>query len=309
MSKFADFKLKATDISTFGTGLHRPECVWIDADGIWVSDERGGVALVTADKPAQLLGSGIKETNGYSRRANGTFVAAGLGDGAVHEIAPDGKTSVLLDQIDGKPLGTVNHAWVDGERVWVSLMTRSANWGADIKAATGDGYIVLIENGRARIVADGLYLTNEVKVSPDGRHLYAAESLGCRIVRFAIAANGGLGPKELVCDLGYGGFPDGFTFDDEGNIWVTLVLRNGLSVFTPDDGVLHTLYEDVQTAALDAFIKGLADNSSKGDMLGLCASPTGPIVLPTSLEFGGPGRKTVYVGSLATPHLITFQAP
>jgi hypothetical protein len=34
-----------------------------------------------------------------------------------------------------KPLGTVNHAWVDGARVWVSLMTRSANWGADIKAA------------------------------------------------------------------------------------------------------------------------------------------------------------------------------
>ena len=309
MSKFADFKLKAAGISTFGTGLHRPECVWIDADGIWVSDERGGVALVTADKPAQLLGSGIKETNGYSRRANGTFVAAGLGDGAVHEIAPDGKTTVLLDKIDGKPLGTVNHAWVDGARVWVSLMTRSANWGADIKAATGDGYIVLIENGHARIVADGLFLTNEVKVSPDGRHLYAAESLGCRIVRFAIGAGGDLGPKELVCDLGYGGFPDGFTFDGEGNIWVTLVLRNGLAVFTPDDGVLHTIYDDVQTAPLDAFIKGLADNSSTGAMLGSCASPTGPIVLPTSREFAGPGNKTVYVGSLATPHLITFQAP
>ena len=309
MSKFDGLRLTAADLTTFGTGLHRPECVWVDDDGVWVSDERGGVARVTADKPAELLGSGISETNGFTRREDGTFVVAGLGDGALHEIAPDGRTTTLLDKIDGKPLGTVNHAWVDGPRVWVSVMTRASSWTEDLAAATGDGYVILLDNGKARIVADGLALTNEVKVSPDGRHLYAAESLGCRIVRFAIAPNGDLGPKELVCDLGYGGYPDGFSFDGEGNVWVTLVARNGLSVFTPQDGKLHTIYEDVQSAALDAFVAGAADGTASGEMLGACASPTGPVVLPTSLDFGGPDRRTVYVGSLATPYLISFRSP
>ena len=42
--KLSDFKLTAADFGTFGVGLERPECVWTDHNGVWVSDARGGVA-------------------------------------------------------------------------------------------------------------------------------------------------------------------------------------------------------------------------------------------------------------------------
>lgn len=42
--RLGDFKLAAADFGRLGHGLHRPECVWVDADGIWVSDARGGVS-------------------------------------------------------------------------------------------------------------------------------------------------------------------------------------------------------------------------------------------------------------------------
>lgn len=311
--KLADFKLTAADFGTFGQGLSRPECVWIDADGIWASDARGGVALVAEDGEPQLLGAGISEPNGYSRRPDGSFVVAGLADGGLHLITPDGATRVLLDQLDGKPLGTVNCAWAEGpDRIWVSVMTRKLPWHAALSTPGHDGYILRVEGDGARceIVADGLELTNELKVTPDGRHLYAAESMGCRVVRFPIAADGSLGPKEYVGprSLGRGAFTDGFVFDPFGNLWVTVITRNALHVIDRH-GKAHVVYSDADEAAVDAMVEGVETRTGHVEQLGACASADGPLRLPTSLAFGGPDGRTAYVGSLLMPHLATFRLP
>ena len=60
-------------------------------------------------------------------------------------------------------------------------------------------------------------------VHPNGRYLYGVETLGKRVFRFPIASNGDLGHKEIFGpeDLGHGALPDGFTFDQDGNIWFT----------------------------------------------------------------------------------------
>ncbi|HKY89503.1 MAG TPA: SMP-30/gluconolactonase/LRE family protein, partial [Nevskiaceae bacterium] len=182
-------------LATFGTGLTRPECVWIARDGIWASDNsEGGVIHVSSGRK---LGRGIREPNGFSRRADGRFVVAGLADHRVYEIAPDGTTRVLLSEVNGKPLGVANYACVDGDRVWVSTMTVRAAW-HDAFNAGPEGSIVLLDRDGARVVAEGLHLTNEVKVSPDGRWLYAVETLARRIVRFPLAADGTLGARETV---------------------------------------------------------------------------------------------------------------
>jgi gluconolactonase len=92
MSAVSNFTLSADDFSVYGHGLLRPECVWADSDGVWVSDARGGVSHIGENGNARLLGDGIIEANGFSRRRNGTFVVAGLGDGMVHEVNPNGET-------------------------------------------------------------------------------------------------------------------------------------------------------------------------------------------------------------------------
>ncbi|MES0101692.1 hypothetical protein [Mesorhizobium sp. M0019] len=93
------------NFGTIGKNLSRPECVLYEADGIWISDSRGGVARLGDDGSPTLLGSGNQVPNGFSRQSNGSFIVAGLEDGALHSIAPGGTAIRLLDAIDGKPLG------------------------------------------------------------------------------------------------------------------------------------------------------------------------------------------------------------
>jgi gluconolactonase len=304
------WSLSADELSIFGQGLHRPECVLVDHDGIWVSDARGGVSRLDEAGVPHLLGSGIVETNGFSRRPDGSFVAAGLGDCTLHHILPDGTTTRLLDSLDGVPLGTVNCACADGpERVWLSVMTRSPTWVDGFRSGKADGYIVRVDGSGAKIVADGLFITNEVRLSPDGQHLYVAESAARRIVRFPLRPDGTLGARETVGpeDFGRGAFIDGFGFDAAGNIWVTVITRNGLSVITPE-GDYIVVYEDVKVDALDAFISAAEAGSATAELMVACLGD-GPMKMPTSIAFTGSSGEIGLVGSLAAPYLIRFKVP
>lgn len=307
------FSLKASDFVPFGQNLTRPECVWIDSDGIWCSDGRGGVALVHEDRDPDLVGSGIVEPNGFSRRPDGSFVVAGLGDGGVHVIEPDGTTRLLLNSFEGRPLGAVNYACADGpDRVWLSVMTRKIPWYEAIKDPKPDGYILKIEEDgkRVSVAADGLDLTNEVRLSADGKYLYAAESQGFRIVRFPIDENGDLGEREAVGpdNLGPTACPDGFAFDPDGNLWIVMICENGLTVIDTE-GEVHIAYQDLVLPAAQIKGSNMASRTATPDMLPACASQTGPLRLPTSIAFGGPDGRTAYIGSLLMPHLATFRLP
>jgi gluconolactonase len=307
-SQLKNFSLRRQDFSVFGSGLTRPECVRADHEGVWASDDRGGIVRVTKEGTGELRGHGVYEPNGYSRTRDGTFIVAGLKDNKVFRIEPDGRTEIVLEKFAGKPLGTANTAWVDKNgRIWVSVMTRLERWHHALNTKP-DGYVLLIENGSARMVADGLHLTNEVKVHPNGRHLYGVETLGKRVFRFPILPSGDLGKKEIFGpgDLGHGAYPDGFAFDEEGNVWVTVITRNGITVIS-EDGAQHTLYEEPKLDAVDALVKAMEAKSATPDHFIACAGET--VALPTSLAFGGADRRTVYVGTLALPHLISFNSP
>jgi len=263
------FTLTASDFVPYGRALRRPECVWIDREGVWASDARGGICKVHADGDPELLGTGIADPNGFSRRPDGSFVVAGLSDGRLYQISPDGGTRVLLESIDGAPLGAVNYACADGpRRIWLSVMTRHLPWVPALQTAKRDGYIVRIdgdgERVRAEIVADGLDLTNEVKVSPNGCYLYAVETLGCRIVRFRIRADGSLGERESVGpeSLGRGALPDGLTFDPAGNIWLTIISQNAIQVIGRDGGA-HLVYSDPNVAAVEAMASAVERRISR----------------------------------------------
>lgn len=309
----AEFELSPADLVPYGQGLERPECVWVDQDGIWASDARGGVCRVDADRAPQTLGTGIADPNGFSRRPDGSFVVAGLSDGRLYQITPDGRTRVLLESLEGRALGAVNYACADGpERIWLSVMTRHLPWVPAMQSSRCDGYILKVDGpgARAEIVADGLDLTNEVKVSPDGRHLYAVETLGGRIVRFPIRPDGSLGSKECVGpeSLGRGALPDGIAFDAAGNVWVTIISQNALQVIDRD-GAAHVVYSDPNPEAVEAIARAVEERTGTLDHLLACMAVAGPLRLPTSLAFGGPDGRTVFVGSVALPHLITFRIP
>lgn len=309
----ADFELSAADLTPYGRGLQRPECVWAAGEEVWTSDARGGVCRVHAHQEPCTLGTGIADPNGFSRRPDGTFLVAGLGDGRLYQIASDGDTRVLLESLGGRPLGAVNYACADGpERIWLSVMTRHLPWVPALQSRPPDGYILRIDGhgARAEIVADGLDLTNEVKVSPDRGHLYAVETLGGRVVRFPIRPDGSLGPKELVGprSLGRGALPDGITFDAAGNLWVTIISQNAIHAIGRD-GAVHVVYSDPNEAAVEAIARAVEQRTGTLDHLLACMAVDGPLRLPTSLAFGGPDGRTAFVGSVGLDHLATFRIP
>jgi len=144
----------------------------------------------------------------------------------------------------------------------------------------GDGFLYRIAGGRAEIVADDLWFANGVAVDTDERFVYVAESSASRITRLPIRADGSLGGREQYGpDLG--GAPDGIAFDEAGNLWVTLPMANAVGFVTP-------------AGALEIYVQ----------------DPDGELIrMPTNICFGGPDRRTAYIGNLLGPSLPTFRVP
>lgn len=305
-----DFTLDLSELQFVHSGLSRPESIIAERDGtLWASDNRGGLTRIEPDGAMKTIGHIGGDTNGVAMDGEGNFYLAHIEHGKVYKMDRQGNHVVVLKEIDGQPLGAVNFVFIDSkDRLWVSVSTRSIPWFIAAAAPRPDGYIILIDEKGPRIVADGIYFTNEVRMNADESFLYASETMGNRILRYHVHDDGSLGEVEAFgpSDLGLGGYPDGITFDADGNLWVTHIIRNGLGVITPE-GEHHVVFEDVNQPALENAVKLIGQNALTPEAMYACVGPA--IQFPTSVTFAGPDLKTAYIGSLAMPHLVQFQAP
>lgn len=215
----------------------------------------------------------------------------------------------FLTEVDGVKLTCPNFVFLDSKnRLWISYSTRESVWWPAAAHPRPDGFIVLLDDKGPRIVADGIYFTNEVRLDAKEEYLYAAETMKSRILRFPVRSDGSLGKQEVYGPdgLGTGAAVDGFAFDSKGNLWVTLVIRNGLGIITPD-GDYHVVIEDANDAVLSTFEQKIADGSATPADMAAAAGQR--LQFLTSIAFGGPDLRTVYLGSLAMNYLPTFRSP
>ncbi|NQW11742.1 MAG: SMP-30/gluconolactonase/LRE family protein [Alphaproteobacteria bacterium] len=316
-----EFSLSPDDVTVFGAGLSRPECVACTAAGaIWVShalpDGGGGVAQLDADgTPYPILaGDGAPDDlmpNGWSMEPGGSFLLANLGDsGGVWRLRPDGGCEPVLLEIDGLAVPPVNFVHRDeAGRLWISVSTWRIPRDRAFHRDVADGFIIRMDAAdrpdTARIAADGLGYSNEVKVDPSGAYLYANETMARRLSRYRLIDRG-LGPRETVVDYLDGVIPDGFEFDAEGGIWCASVMSNRLVRVAPDGGQ-RVILEDCDHDAISKAMARWRDGSfSRQDMNIGAARKLANIA---SVTFGGSDLKTVYLGSLAGAGLITFRSP
>lgn len=307
--------LPLSQISFLGHGLNRPECVITHESGLlfaadWTGD--GGVAILTPQgEVTRHLSRGAPRAlrpNGIALELDGRFLLAELGEktGGIWRLHPNGAVEPILAEIDGAPLPPTNYAHRDAAgRLWVTVSTRSTPRHLAWRADVADGFIVLVAHGRPRIVADGLGYTNECITSPDGDYLYVNETFARRLTRFRITDDG-LAERETVAVFGEGTFPDGLVFDAKGGIWVTSIVSNRVIRVTPD-GEQEIVIEDADPAHI-AWVEQ-SYRAGELERAHLDTVKSARLKSISSLAFGGPDRRTAYLGCLLGDAVACFPSP
>jgi len=275
-----EFKLKKADFWKMGRDLKRPECVLALPDGgLLVSDKRATATRIHANGDQTLVGPALTTANGLALGRDGTLFAADIDGELVYQVSPDGSHRTIAHGLTG----AVNFVYVDPrDRLWVTVSTRTKPRPHAVNHPIPDGYVALVEQGTARVVAEGICFTNEVRFDAAGDTLYVAETATGRVLRAKVDGQGVPGKLEYFApELFPGSRIDGICFDEDGYLWITEITRNGIHTLSPD-GEHACIFEDPGAEVLN---------------------------FPTSIAFGGADRTTAYVGSLNLDHIVCFKSP
>lgn len=295
-------------LATVGHGVSRPESVLVLQDRVFVSDDGdAAVTEILPDGTIRRLGHAPGQTTGLSALGSQSIVLALFDTGQVLTLdLKSEELDLLADTADGQALTCPNFplAGPDGV-VWVSCTTRQADPLVSIGHRSADGYIVRVDpDGRATLAADGIPFANCMAFGPDPSFVYVVRSTLSDVARYQIGSDrelhlmGRYGPAlgdrrdhEVGDDYEHAQFDpevgrrwaltDGCAFDAEGNLWVTIMSANRIVAVTPQGSVV-TVIDD----------------------------PDGSIMaVPTSIAWGGPDMKDLYIGSLVTPYVIKTRSP
>jgi gluconolactonase len=337
-----NWKVNRNEIKFMGKDLQRPECILTEPDGtVWSADARGGVMKINADGTQQLhVGYKMSDFGGASQTADseipnpkseiekdnaryvqsqgslpngicfdqrGNFIIANWGTDHIELMTRTGEMTTVLKQIDGKPLGKTNFPLRDSKgRIWFTVTTSTNPWAEQLNTRASDGYIAMMDEKGVRIVADGFCGTNEIRFDDNEEWLYVVESTGWKISRLRVKPNGDLYDREVYGPEKLSGFPDGFAFDEYGNLWITLIFTDQLIALTPDGEELMLL-DDSNAATKKILFEHFENRTLTGEIL---ASVQGTICpWMSSLTFGGTDMETVYLGSLRGTTIPYFKSP
>ncbi|HEY0439753.1 MAG TPA: SMP-30/gluconolactonase/LRE family protein, partial [Xanthobacteraceae bacterium] len=299
--------------------------VLAEPDGsLWSADARGGVVhirpdgsqqLVTQQADAAFSGAVSEEErftkgtlpNGLAFARNGDIVISNFGTDRLEIMTRSGDTRVLVDAIDGEPIGKVNFVLRDSkDRLWLTVSTRIKNWMSAISPKIRDGFVALYDNGRLRVVADGFAFTNEVRLDANEEWLYVVETCGPCVTRLRVQADGSLTDRETYGPADHGAFIDGIAFDAHGNLWGTHVMTDRIFAITPQ-GDLRIILDDDNPEPSRRLMEAFRADAVTPELMLACGGTIAPWF--ASVTFGGPDLRNVYIGSLRGTRLPYFRAP
>lgn len=235
---------------------------------IYADAAHGGVFSLGPDGP-RLLIPHRKGIGGLILHASGGAVITGRNvayKAFTPEGAPPAPTVVLLDRDPSVGRVGFNDLTTDASgRVFVGSLGFVAMHDAiDGHAAGPPGSLFVIDiDGSVRTLADDLQLSNGMAFTADGTRLYQCDSGRELIFAYDLEPGTTTVTRRSVFTTVNAGVPDGIAVAEDGNVWVALAHAGRIAVFSAN----AVLVEEIAV----------------------------PVPMVTSLCFGGPDLRTLYV--------------
>ncbi|MEL7274239.1 MAG: SMP-30/gluconolactonase/LRE family protein [Pseudomonadota bacterium] len=301
-------------IGHVGQNLSRPECVLATCNGdFFCAHGDRGVARIRPDgtqlalAPPTMAGGVPVLANGIALQQDGSFLVSNIADGGgLFMLDADGMRPFHdCGGNDSPP--PVNFVYPDQlDRIWITVSSTHSPRSLAYNRQTANGYVGVIENGKFRIVLDGLAYTNELRPDYENGWLYVAETMRQKISRIRLDEKGVHGTPELFAQMPRGAFVDGLEVDSEGAVLAACIISNEIFRITPDGAM-----EVIASERLDAWVDEVAQ-AFEADEMGrphLDKSPTKHLRNTASVTFCGAELDTLVCGVLLDDKLPLLKAP
>lgn len=237
--------------------------VWHDDYGLMFSDVIfGGVYSVNDNKEVEPVFEHRRGIGGMAVHEQDGLVVSGKNI----SLKRFGETEsiLLLDRDPDNGNVGYNDLTTDAAgRIYVGSLGSSPVFDDGLEPRAGDLYVIDLD-GKSRIVAEDVQLTNGLGFSPNGRVLYHSDSRRGQIYRYEVGRSGDLKQREVFHEF-ENGAPDGLAVAEDGSVWVANAGAGGVAVIGSDGN--QRVFIQI------------------------------PVPMCTSVCFGGAGLRTLYIVS------------
>ncbi len=198
-------------------GFAFTECPrWHDA-AVWFCDVSGKkIITLDAQGTTRVVLEHEPQPGGLGWAPDGALLFVSMLDRRLMRVASGRAPEVVADFGASEPV-SLNDMVVDAHgRAYIGGFGFDLNRGAT--PVPGNIYVVH-PDGTSGVAAGEMMFPNGMVITPDGRTLIVAETVGRRLTAFSIANDGSLSGRRVWAKLD--AFPDGICLDAEGAIWVS----------------------------------------------------------------------------------------
>ncbi len=289
-------RISLSSIAKIAIGVKRPEDVVVGPDNrVWISDANAACSTIAPDGSLKRVGVAGGKPNGINMDRDDRIIIANFGNGKVQRLdTSTGNVETICSQVGVRKLYHPNYPILDKSgNIWCTHSTDAEPPRQAIRQLIDDGYLFRIApDGTAKILAEGIAFANGLALDADESYIYVCQTTNCNVIRYSIQSDGSLGaPEHYGPQLGElwspngdptrRGATDGCGFDQDGNLWVTLVAASRIVAITPS-GDVEILMEDPEGSLLRK---------------------------PTNVTWGGPDLRDLYIGSIESDYVLQARSP
>jgi sugar lactone lactonase YvrE len=205
-----------------------PEDIVVDADGhLWMGLLDGRIVRIAPDGGEQSVVANTKgRPLGMHVARDGRVLICDCDRGLLALDPNSGAIDVLVDHVDGRPLGFCSNVTQTEDGTIYFTETTSSGFrfeealGALLEARGSGGLFRLALDGTVTKLVDGLYFTNGVTVTADESALVFAETMGRRLSKYWLTGPRAGSVTPLIENLP--ALPDNISTGSDGRIWTAM---------------------------------------------------------------------------------------